>query len=74
VDPDLLNLDTDPDPAFQVIYGSGSNPDPGGFDYQKLKKKNSAVYGVRGDGHQYQSGISYTVPYKYNYKYKYKYK
>jgi hypothetical protein len=34
VDPDSLNRDTDPDPAFQV------NPDPG-FSDQKLKKKNA---------------------------------
>jgi hypothetical protein len=40
--PDSLNPDTDPDPAFQV------NPDSDtriqGFDDQKLKGKNTAIY------------------------------
>jgi hypothetical protein len=45
VDPDLLNPDSDPDPAFQV------NPDPDSdliriqaFDDQKLKKENTAEF------------------------------
>ncbi len=41
MDPESLNPDTDPDPAFQINpdpgYGSGSNPDR--MDDEKLKEK-----------------------------------
>ncbi len=45
MDPDSLNPDMDPDPAFQV--NPDTDPDPTriqGFDDQKLKEKNTADF------------------------------
>jgi hypothetical protein len=44
LDPDSLNPDTDPDPAFQVNPDTDPEIRIQGFDDQKFKEKNTADF------------------------------